>query len=67
MSEADPIFDPDELGIFDEADPEQEARALAEADADIAAGRVIPHEEVAAWLRTWGTPDAHPAPRHWFE
>lgn len=35
--------------------------------ADIAAGRTIPNEEVAAWLATWGTPEEKPAPSHWFE
>jgi len=37
----------------------------ATADADVAAGRVVPHEEVAKWLRTWGTPDEKPLPRSW--
>ncbi|MGI8840374.1 MAG: antitoxin [Caulobacteraceae bacterium] len=55
-----------ELSIFDEIDVEAEAAADAEAMADIAAGRVVPHEEVAAWLATWGTPDEKPAPTSWF-
>lgn len=37
----------------------------AEGMADIAAGRVVPHKEVAAWLDTWGTPDEKPAPARW--
>ena len=45
-----------EPSIF-EIDEEAEAAADAEGMADIAAGRVVPHEEVAAWLDTWGTPD----------
>ena len=46
---------------------EAEAAADAEAEADIAAGRLIPHEEVAAWLKTWGTPDYRPMPRSWLK
>ena len=45
-----------EPSIF-ETDEEAEAAADAEGMADIAAGRVVPHEEVAAWLDTWGTLD----------
>lgn len=50
--------------LDDLTDAEDEAR-LAEAEADIAAGRVVPHAEVAEWLKTWGTPDEKPAPAHW--
>ena len=52
--------------LFDEPDLEAEEAALRRAEAEAAAGKGIPHEEVAAWLRTWGTPDEHPAPAHWF-
>lgn len=45
-----------------EVDEDAETAADAEGMADIAAGRVFPHEEVAAWLDTWGTPDEQPAP-----
>ena len=55
------------LSFFDAIDPEAEAAADAEGLADIEAGRVIPHEEIAAWLDTWGTPDEKPAPKAWFE
>lgn len=54
-----------EFDLFDEVDEAAEAAADAEAEADIAAGRLIPHEEVAAWLDTWGTPDFRPAPASW--
>ncbi len=54
-----------EPSIFD--DIEAEAAADAEGLADIAAGRVIPHEEVAAWLETWGTPDEKLPPDSWFK
>lgn len=45
--------------IFDE---DAEAQAIAEAEADVAAGRVIPHDEVVKWLRSWGTRDELPCP-----
>ena len=48
--------------IFDEIDEEAEARAIAEARADVAAGRLVPHEKVAEWLRSWGTPNELPCP-----
>ncbi|QJU60888.1 antitoxin [Sphingomonas sp. AP4-R1] len=47
--------------------PENDDARLAQARADIAAGRVVPHEKVAEWLKTWGKPDAGPPPREWFE
>lgn len=56
-----------EKSVLDDLTDEEDARRLAEAEADIAAGRVVPHEEVAAWLDTWGTPDEKPAPAHWFK
>lgn len=40
---------------------------MREGEADADAGRVVPHEEVAAWLLTWGTADEKPAPDHWFK
>ncbi len=57
----------DEPSIFDIVDPEHDARVEAEADADIAAGRLIPFEEIAPWLKTWGTPDYYEPPAAWFE
>lgn len=56
-----------EPGLFDQPDPEAEARSIARARDDVENGRTIPHEQVVAWLRTWGTPEEHPAPREWFE
>lgn len=47
----------------DEEDEEGDAQALA----DVAAGRVVPHEKVVEWLRTVGTPDHRPMPREWLE
>lgn len=51
-----------EHAIFEEIDTDVKAAADARAEADIAAGRVVAHAEVAAWLRTWGTPDEAPPP-----
>jgi predicted transcriptional regulator len=55
-----------EPSIF-EIDEDAEAAADAEGMADIAAGRVVPHAEVSAWLDTWGTPDEKPAPESWLK
>ena len=51
--------------IFEQIDHGAEAAAEARAKADIAAGRVVDHAEVAAWLTTWGTKDERPAPPEW--
>jgi predicted transcriptional regulator len=48
--------------IFDGIGAEEEERAIAEAEADVAAGRVVPHEEVVKWLKSWGTPNELPRP-----
>jgi predicted transcriptional regulator len=56
-----------EESIFDDVDEEALEAATLEAEADIAAGRVVPHEEVAKWLSTWGTPEEGPPPKEWFE
>jgi len=48
--------------IFDDIDEEAEARAIAEAEADVAAGRVVPHEQIVEWLKSWGTPNERPFP-----
>ena len=48
--------------IFDDIDKDAEARAIAEAEADVAADRVVPHEDVVKWLRSWGTPNELPCP-----
>lgn len=36
---------------------------LEEGLADLEAGRVVDHEVVAEWLRSWGTPNEGPAPK----
>jgi predicted transcriptional regulator len=49
--------------IFDiPPDAATEARLDAEAEADYAAGRVLPHELVREWLKSWGTADELPCP-----
>ena len=56
-----------ERSLYDETDLAAEDAADAEGLAQAEAGRLIPHEEVAAWLDTWGTPDFEPAPAAWFK
>jgi predicted transcriptional regulator len=48
--------------VFDQLGADAEALAIAEAEADVAAGRVVPHEDVVKWLRSWGKPDELPCP-----
>jgi predicted transcriptional regulator len=54
---------PTAKSIFDEIDEEEEERALAEAEKALAEGRVVPHEEVVKWLKSWGTPNELPRPK----
>jgi hypothetical protein len=58
------LFDPDEPGIFDELDEAEEEAALARAEADLAAGRVISHEAMKKWLLSWGTDNPLPPPKY---
>lgn len=51
--------------IFDAIDDEADRLAEAVADADVEAGRVVPHARVREWLKTLGTPDQQPAPFSW--
>ena len=67
---ADPVRAPspdhDDWDVFDlteEEDMRRDAEAIAQADA----GKLIPHDEVVEWLKTWGTPEETPAPKRWFE
>ena len=52
-------------GFFEEIDEAAEAAADAEAIAQLDAGEGVPHEEVAEWLKTWGTPAETPMPAKW--
>ena len=54
-----------ERPMFEDVDPEAEAAAIARAEEVIAAGRIVPHAEVRAWLARWGTPDETPMPPEW--
>lgn len=40
----------EQASIFDLLDEEAEARAIAKAEAEIAAGKGVPHERVREWL-----------------
>jgi predicted transcriptional regulator len=48
--------------VFDAADAEAEAGALREAEADLAAGRIVSYEKVRRWLLSWGKADESPPP-----
>jgi predicted transcriptional regulator len=56
-----------EPSVFGPADDETEEQALKQAEADVAAGRTVPHAEVVRWLRSWGTSNELPPPksRNW--
>ena len=51
-----------EPSLFDTIDAASEAAADARADADAAAGNVISHTAMKAWILSWGTPDELPPP-----
>jgi len=53
---------PDVSG-FEPTDDATEDRALAAAEAEIAAGKVISHGAVRRWLLSWGTPNELPPPK----
>ena len=44
-------------------DEAAEAAADAAAEAEIDAGKFVPHDQVAKWLRSWGTPNKLPRPQ----
>jgi predicted transcriptional regulator len=54
---------PVDISVFDAADREAEEQALAEAEAALAAGHVIPYGEVRRWLLSWGTETELPPPK----
>ena len=53
---------PKTASILDASDEETEARALAVAEEDAAAGRLISHDAMKRWLLSWGTQDELPPP-----
>ena len=53
--------------LFEDADLEADEAAMLQGEADADEGRVIPHEDVVAWVKTWGTADEKPAPKSWLK
>ena len=51
--------------LFDDIDEDAEERADREAEADIAAGRVVPHDEVVKWLDDLAAGKRRPRPQPW--
>ena len=56
-----------DASIFEDQDDEADELAMLEGEADVRAGRTVPHDEVVKWLRTWGSPDEQPPPAEWFK
>jgi predicted transcriptional regulator len=56
-----------EPSLYDDPDQAAEDAADAEGIAQADTGRLIPHEEVAVWLDTWGTPEFKPARAAWLK
>jgi predicted transcriptional regulator len=56
-------MDKPETSVFDPATPGAEEQALRQAEADLAAGRTVPHDDVVRWLRSWGKPGELPPPK----
>ena len=59
---SEPVPSDSEASLFDEVDEAADREAEARADADVAAGRVVPNARVIDWLKTWGTHDRAPTP-----
>lgn len=55
--------DDEEPGIFDIPDDEADEAAMARAEEDFAAGRVISHDAMKRWLLSWGTDNPLPPPK----
>ncbi len=51
--------------LFEEADLDADEAALLQGEADADAGRLVPHDDVLAWVKTWGTDDEKPVPKSW--
>lgn len=52
-----------ETSVFGPAEDAVEEKALAEAEAEVAAGKFISHEAIRRWLLSWGTADELPPPK----
>lgn len=48
--------------LFDILDEDEEERALREARLDVAAGRIVSHDEMVRWLESWGDEAELPCP-----
>jgi predicted transcriptional regulator len=48
--------------IFEEIDPDIEAKAIAEAEAEIEAGKGVPHAKVREWLLKLANGEVIPPP-----
>lgn len=53
---------PKVVSIADAPDEAAEARALAEAEADVKSGKVVSHDAIKRWLLSWGTRTELPPP-----
>ena len=51
-----------EPSLFDDVSEDAEEAAAREGEADLAAGRVVSHDAMKAWLNSWGAPDELPPP-----
>jgi predicted transcriptional regulator len=52
-----------ENALFDTTDRAADADADARAEADLRAGRIVSHDAVKSWLRSWGTDRVLPRPK----
>jgi len=48
-----------------DAERDAKRRAIADARADVAAGRVISNADMGMWLDSWNMPDELPPPSTW--
>jgi predicted transcriptional regulator len=48
--------------IFEQIDPDEEASAIAEAEAELDAGKGVPHEKVREWLLKLARGEITPPP-----
>lgn len=62
MADDQPCFADEDAVLFEREDDEEDVRLDAEADADIAAGRVISWDAVRRWMLSWGTNAELPPP-----
>lgn len=53
--------------IFETVDLNADEQAMREGESYADAGRLVPHDEVVRWLRTWGSPDDRPPPAEWLK